>query len=300
MKKTIFLALVSIILGTGATFAQTANENTFEGEITSDLASVQKVKTQVLTKNLLAKIILKNVMKKVENNGWYTGNYTSTTIAKGNKSRTYTPYNNMYTIVERNGSQMKTTNYFPYIKKGYYSNTDLTQNQQQLEMMKKGNVEKTGETMTIAGYKCDVYSVKYEMVTDSAGTKSATNMHCNYAITQDPSLPDSEKEILPGVKGVPLKFFYNMASQSSTEKVLNLDILMYLASEVKEIKVRTVDDSELTVPSDIKLYDSVKDAKAVAKMLEENQKYMKKKGLWKVTEPDDVKIYDNLNEDWEY
>ena len=75
---------------------------------------------------------------------------------------------------------------------------------------------------------------------------------------------------------------------------------MYLASEVKEIKVRTVDDSELTVPSDIKLYDSVKDAKAVAKMLEENQKYMKKKGLWKVTEPDDVKIYDNLNEDWEY
>ncbi|MBE6259360.1 MAG: hypothetical protein E7107_00845 [Prevotella sp.] len=300
MRKSLLLALMSIIFGTGATFAQAAGENTFEGEVTADIASVQKVKTQVLTKNLLAKIILKRVMKKVENSGYYTGNYTATTIAKGNKTRTFTPYNNMYTIVEKNGNQLKTTTYFPYVKKGYYSNTDMTQNQQQMEMMKKGTVEKTGQTMTILGYKCDVYKVKYEITTDSAGTKSTTNMHCEYAITQDPSLPDHDKEVLPGVKGVPLKFVTNVVSQTSSEKVLNMDVLMYLASVVKDVKKRSVDDSEVTVPSDIKLIDADKDPKNMLKIVEENGKYMKKKGLWKESAPDDVKIYDNLNEDWEY
>ena len=203
MKKSFLFVLMSIILGTGVSFAQTGGDNTFEGEMTSDLASVQKVKSQVLSNNLIVKMVLKKAMKNLEDNGFYTGNYKSTVVAKGNKYRIYTPYNNSYTIVEKNGDQMKTTVYFPYVKKGYYSNTDMTANQQQMELMRKGTIEKTGETMTILGYKCDVYKVKYETTTDSAGTKSTTIMHNEYAITSDPSLPESDKEVLPGVKGVP-------------------------------------------------------------------------------------------------
>jgi len=298
MKKLFLLALMACMIGTGA-MAQTS-ENTFEGEVTADVASVQKLKTQVLSKNFLVKIILKNVMKKVENNGYYTGNYTMTSITKGNKTRSYLPYNNCYMITEKNGDQMKTITYYPYIKKGFYSNMNLTANQQMLDQMRKGKVEKTGETMTILGYKCDVYKVKYEQTTDSAGAKTTTILQNEFAICSDPSLPSADTETVPGVKGVPLKFINNTVAQTSVDKMLNMDILVYIATQTKEIKARKVDDSEVSVPDDIKLIDADKDAKGMAKIVQENQKYLQKNGLWKETSPDDVKIYDNLNEDWDY
>ncbi len=297
MKKVLLLTVMSIIFGTGLSFGQT--ENAFEGEVTADLTTVQKMKTQVKTKNLLAKMILKNVMKKVENSGFYTGSYTTTTISKGNKSILYTPYNNSYTIIEKNGDQLKTTTYFPYIKKGYYTNNNLTEGKKQLEEMRKGTVEKTGETMEILGYKCEVYKVKYELKTDSAGTKSTTNLHNEFAVCTDPSLPGVDEEVLPGVKGVPLKFINNTVSQT-TNDMLNMDFLMYIASVTKAVKPRKVDDSEFAVPEDIKLIDADKDAKGMLKITEENMKYLKKNKLWNEKNPDEIKIYDNLNEDWEY
>jgi len=35
-------------------------------------------------------------------------------------------------------------------------------------------------------------------------------------------------------------------------------------------------------------------------MIDENKKYMIKNKLWKEEDPDKIKIYDNLQEDWEY
>ena len=299
MKKIFFLAFTFMVVASSTSFAQTSNTNTFEGEVTTDMTSVQKIKSAVKTKNLLAKVILKAVMKKVENTNLFNGSYETTTVTKGNLTKTYTPYNDSYTIVEKNGDQMKTTTYFPSIKKGYYTTVSMSENQKQLEEMRKGTVEKTGETMEILGHKCEVYQVKYEVKTDSAGMTSTTNLNNSFAICSDPSLPGADQEYVPGIKGVPLKFINNTASQTTSD-MLNLDVLMYIASTTKAIKARAVDDSEFAIPDGIKLIDGDKDQKGLAKMIADNQKYLKKKGIWNEKAPEEIKIYDNLTEEWDY
>lgn len=86
----------------------------------------------------------------------------------------------------------------------------------------------------------------------------------------------------------------------TSNDMLNLDFLMYLDSETKSITPRKVEDSEFEIPSDIKLIDGNKDPEKILKITEENTKYMKKKKLWTEKEPDEVRIFDNLQEDWDY
>lgn len=301
MKKVMILALVSMMIGLGNAVAQETSP--YEGEVTTNIHSVTKMKSQVLTKNILAKMILKKVMKKVEKNGaGFNGTYTATTIFKGlNKYKVLTPYNNSVMIVEKDGDNMKTITYFPYIKKGYYQNISIAANKKETEDMQKGDVVKTGETMVILGYKCDVYQVKSEVKTDTAGTKSTTILNHQFAVCSDPSCPGSTEDVplLPGVKGVPLKYINNTSSMTSND-MLNLDFLMYLDSETKSITPRKVEDSEFEVPSEIKLIDGNKDADKAQKIMEENTKYMKKKNLWTEKSPDEVRIFDSLQEDWDY
>lgn len=294
MKRLVLFFLVSMFFNYGTSIAQ--SDPNWEGEITTNLTSMQDMKSSVKTKNILAKMILKNVMKKIENNGYYTGTYTTTTIVKGkSRYKVFTPYNNSYMIVEKNGDMMKTTTYYPGIKKGYYTTTSLSANKQQLEEMRKGKIEKTGETMTLLGRKCEVYRVKYEVKNNADGTNATTIMNNDYAIYLDPA----EDEILPDIKGIPLKYINNTVSQSTNE-MLDLDYKMYLASETVAMKERAVDMSEVSVPSDIKLIDADKNQKGMLKIIEENMKYLKKNNMWKEKTPDEIKIYDNLQEDWEY
>jgi hypothetical protein len=82
--------------------------------------------------------------------------------------------------------------------------------------------------------------------------------------------------------------------------MLDMDYKMYLASEIVSIKDRAVDESEVTVPSEIKLIDADKNQKGMLKIIEENMKYLKKNNMWNEKSPDEIKIYDNLQEDWEY
>jgi len=294
MKRLVLFFFVSMFFNYGTSIAQ--SDPNWEGEITTNLTSMQDMKSSVKTKNILAKMILKNVMKKIENNGYYTGTYTTTTIVKGkSRYKVFTPYNNSYMIVEKNGDMMKTTTYYPGIKKGYYTTTSLSANKQQLEEMRKGKIEKTGETMTLLGRKCEVYRVKYEVKNNADGTNATTIMNNDYAIYLDPA----EDEILPDIKGIPLKYINNTVSQSTNE-MLDLDYKMYLASETVAMKERAVDMSEVSVPSDIKLIDADKNQKGMLKIIEENMKYLKKNNMWKEKTPDEIKIYDNLQEDWEY
>ena len=271
----------------------------FEGESSANVTSVQNMKTSIKIKNILVKMIVKKLMKKIDERSTYNGTYLSTTIQKGTKTKTTLPYNNSVMISERIGDKIKTTVYFPYIKKGYYSANSLTESQRQLEEMRKGTVEKTGETMIILGRKCEVYRVKYELKSDSAGMTSITNLHNEFAVCKDPSLPGADTEFIPGVKGVPLKFINNTSSQTTSEMV-DLDFMLYIASTTTGVTPRKVDDSELAVPNDIKLVDSDVNPKAMLKIIDENTKYMKKNNLWNEKSPDEIKIYDNLQEDWEY
>ena len=95
---------MSMVVGLGNAMAQTQ----FEGEVTFKCHSVQKAKSQVTTKNVLAKAIVKSIMKKnFDNNpGFYTGTYTMTSITKGDKNRTNTPYNNSVTVQVKEGDKI--------------------------------------------------------------------------------------------------------------------------------------------------------------------------------------------------
>ena len=81
--------------------------------------------------------------------------------------------------------------------------------------------------------------------------------------------------------------------------MMNIDFLMSLSTIVTSITPRTVDDSEFEIPSDIKLIDIAKEPKQYLKLMEDNKKFMIKKKLWVEEAPDEAKIYDNLNDDWD-
>lgn len=301
MKKTILFALVALFMGMVQVAAQTTVD--FEGESTCKMFSSQKMQTKVLTKNILAKMITKSILKKyVDNNpSLYNGSYTAKTIFKGDKTCVTLSKDNSVVITLPVDGKYKIITYYPYIKKGYYTMSDVEdeQDQAELEKMRKGDVEKTGETMTILGRKCSVYKVKYEEVTDSAGTKSITNIHNEFAISDDPSLPEADKEVIPGVKGCPLKFATNCVSQTTNEMV-NMDIRMAISAIITSITPRKVEDSEFEVPSDIKLVDIDAKPKEMFKIMSENTKYMKKNKLWVDPALNEDKIYDNLSEDWDF
>lgn len=302
MKKILLLVLVSIVFGVSNVVAQSENGN-FEGEATARIFTSQKMKSAVLTKNLLAKMIVKAVTKKyLDNNpALYNGAYTATTIVKGEKTCVKSSSINSVTISLPENGKVKTICYFPYIKKGYYtySSPDVEQAKQQMEQMRKGKVEKTGETMTIMGHKCTVYKVKYEQTLDSAGTKSTTIIHNEYAICEDPSLPQGTEEVIPGVHGAPLKFATNIVSQMNSE-MMNLDVRMAVSSITTSITPRAVEDSEFEVPSDVKLINVDGNQKEYFKLFAENTKYLKKAGLWVDPAKNEDTIYDNLSEDWDY
>lgn len=300
MKKiTIVLAIA--ICGLGTVIAQNENSNSFEGEVTAKVSSVTKMKSQTHTKNILAKVIIKKVMKKYidENPTNFTGTYTATSVAKGNKMKQYSSYNNCVTISTKEGGKQKMTFYYPYIKKGYTTEMDIEAAKKQNESIKKGDPEKTGATINVLGHNCDIYKLVSENVTDTLDTKTVLNIHQEFAMCDDPGLPPADQEYVKGVKGVPLKYTMNTVTQM-TNKMLNIDILLSVSSMTTSINPRPVDDSEFDIPSDIKLYDAAKDARIVFKINDENRKYMEKNGLWVENDPDTSKIYDNLNEEWDY
>ncbi len=302
MRKKLLLAFVSIVFGAGVAFAQAEdNVSSSEGELTSKVFQSQKMTTQVKTKNVLAKMILKKVLKKYteDNPALYNGSYTGTTIFKGKKIKVNTSYNNSVTLTLPEGEKTKSITYYPYIKKGYYQMLDIDASKQQLEQLRKGEVEKTGETMEILGHKCTVYKVKYVLKQDTLGSVSTTNIHNDYAICEDTSLPMSDQEAIPDVKGVPLKFAMNTVSQS-TNDMLNMDLRISISTIITDIKERAVDDSEFEVPADIKLIDGSKDPKKIMKIMTENYEYMKKKDMWQDPTLNEDKIYDNLDEDWDF
>lgn len=302
MKKKFYLCVVTLLFGMTYAAAQgDGNSSKFEGEATSKVHSVTKMKSQVLTKNILAKVILKSIMKKYIDNSPvnYTGTYNITSITKGNKTKAITEYNNSVMITTIDGDEQKMITYYPYVNKGYYRTVNLADNKKKLGEMQQGKAEKTGETIEILGRKCEVYKVIHQVTTDTLDTKSTTTIHNYFAVCDDPSLPAIDQEAFPGVKGTPLKFTNNTASQISNN-MLNVDFTMSLATLVTSITPRPVDDSEFEVPSNIKLYDQIKDAKQALKIEEENIAYMKKNGLWKEESSEESKIYDNLNQEWDY
>ena len=75
MKKMMIFVLMSIIFGLGTLSAQT--ENAFEGESVSRVSQVNKMKSKLLTKNILAKMIAKSIKISVKKSSWPVTNCAS-------------------------------------------------------------------------------------------------------------------------------------------------------------------------------------------------------------------------------
>lgn len=293
-----FIVLAFVMMGAGQSVAQVPA--TFEGESTAKVFSSQKMTALVTTKNFLAKAILKSVMKKYtdDNPMLYNGMYTQKSVIKGNKTRAEMSYNNSVIITITEPEQVTTITYYNYIKKGYTMVSKI--DPAQVEQMRNSEVEKTGETMTIMGKNCAVYKQRYQKTTDTLETVSKINIHNEYAICEGyEDMPELASKMMNGITGCPLKFTTNTVTQT-TNKMLNMDIRMSIATEITSITPRAVDDSEFEVPSDIKLIDGSKDAKKMFKIVQENVDYMKKNNLWVDPAVNEDKIYDNLEEDWDF
>jgi hypothetical protein len=298
MKKILLAVLAFVMMGVGQSVAQEVAP--FEGESTSKVFSSQKMTAMVTTKNFLAKAILKSVMKKYtdDNPMLYNGMYTQKSVIKGNKTRAEVSHNNSVIITITEPEQVTTITYYNYLKKGYTMVAKI--NPAQVEQMRNSEVEKTGETVTIMGKKCDVYKQKYQKTTDTLETVTNININNEYAVCEDyEGMPEMASKMLNGVTGCPLKFTTNTVTQT-TNKMLNMDIRLSIATEITSITPRAVDDSEFDVPSDIKLIDGNKDAKKMFKIAQENIDYMKKNNLWVDPALNEDKIYDNLNEEWDF
>lgn len=79
-----------------------------------------------------------------------------------------------------------------------------------------------------------------------------------------------------------------------------MDIRIAIASIVTSITPRTVADSEFEVPADIKLINIDGNEKEYFKLYSENTKYLKKNKLWVDPAINEDRIYDNLQEEWDY
>lgn len=82
--------------------------------------------------------------------------------------------------------------------------------------------------------------------------------------------------------------------------MINMDIRIAIASIVTSITPRTVADSEFEVPADIKLINIDGNEKEYFKLYSENTKYLKKNKLWVDPAINEDRIYDNLQEEWDY
>lgn len=300
MKK-LFFTIVAIVFCISITVGQ--NIQTFEGETTARVYKNIKTKHTQTGGDLMTKMLTKALMKRFVGNNPdanYNGAYDEKRITKDGKVRVEASYNNSVTIdIPVEDGQLKEIVYFPYIKKGYSFYRDVTavENKTLLEQNQKGNVEKTG-TMTVLGRKCNVYKIKYNLKTDTLATESDINIHNEFAICTDSDLPVSD-EVLPGIKGFPLKFTTNNVTQSVNKSAASftLDIMYSISQEITSVKPRHVDDSEFEVPSDIKMEPI---GKHMMKIINENRDYMVKKGLWNQLAEDNDKIYDNLADDWDF
>ena len=82
--------------------------------------------------------------------------------------------------------------------------------------------------------------------------------------------------------------------------MINMDVRIAIASIVTSITPRTVADSEFEVPADIKLINIDGNEKEYFKLYSENTKYLKKNKLWVDPAINEDRIYDNLQEEWDY
>ena len=302
MKKTVFTFALLLILGIGNSTAQTNEAKPFEGEIVSKVNSYQKVKTKLKTKNIIAKMIAGSFIKKnVANNpDFYNGICTTTLLIKGSKTREHHGGKNSVTITQTNGNVTKTAVYYPYIKKGYYfTDTDAANNDTEEiggVTIDQAKIEKT-DGMMVEGYKCDVYKVKYEDVSDTLDNHTVVNVHCEWAVIPDSATAGNDKA--PLAESRVLKSTSNVVLQTTSD-MLNMDMQFNISSTLKKITMRPVDDSEFEIPADIKMVDINEKPKEMNKIIQENAKYLKKNGLWQEAPDEAPKIYDNLSDDWDY
>lgn len=320
MKK-LFLAVLVLAAATVNLNAQTTNgQQQFEGEVVMKMNSYQKVKTVLKTNNLLVKMMIKPIMRKYveENPDYFNGIYTQTTIVKGKKMRIdHSGKNSVTLILPQADGANKYIVYYPYIKKGYWQTLKNNVNQADVSQFAQSvatpngqggtiqnggtalnysNTEKLGQ-INVDGHKCQVYRIKMDTNSDTLGTKTKMNIHNEWAVCNDYDMGNVQN--LPTGGGVALKSTSNMVSQTSSD-MMDMEMVFRIAGTLQKLTQREVKDEEFEVPNNIKLVDINKKPKEFIKILQENVKYLKKNKLWHEAPDTEPKIYDNMEEDWDY
>lgn len=309
MKK-FFISLCIIIICISFIQAQTTKTIT-EGEYVAKTYNSQRFKTECIQKNFLVKWIVNGLVKKnVDNNpNFYSGNNDMTIVFKENKTRITNSFDQRVEIKIVENGVRKTTVYYPSIKKGYYSTYPVSQETANPVFPEGTKAEKTGKTTEINGHACEWYSIRYTIDTTittfdsltNTSTPTTTKVNCkaDVALCTDLSLPNAEQEVLPGIKGIALKSVVEAITQTSSP-VLNVYGRIYTITSDVQITERSVDDSEFEVPADIKLVDINQKPGEMIKIIKANKKYLMKKGLWNEVDEANEKVYDSLDEEWDF
>lgn len=298
--------VMSVSISTSTCLAQV--NKTFEGEVVSRAWQSHKYKNASLTQNssvdMLVDKILSHSDEKEDELLSYNGAYTSKTVYKGKKNRTEQSYDNSVLITVPEGDFIKFITYYPYIKKGYYTTINSSLIEHAQSKTESGKAEKTGETMEILGRKCDVYKVKSSTNNNEGSTVTTMTINDEYAICSDSDMPEADKEYLPGVKGVPLKYTTNQIMQvavyDGSKKSTESYSRQSFSCQILSITPRAVDDSEFEAPADIKLVNVMEHPGQMKKIVKENNNYIKKHCDVPPSSANEDIVYDDLSQEWDY
>lgn len=274
MKKILFLFCAMLF----CCFRSVAQ---FEGEYTSKIYQNYKSDASGVGSKLLNAITSKSTNKRINK-----GIYTMQEVVKGNKRKLITASDNKVTIYVVESDYEETTEYYTDIKKGYRI-TNPTGSKK--SAASNAEISKYGSA-TISGHKCDLYKVRLVRMTMENDGMSLVS---TYDIAIDPTMQVAEDMIIPGtgLNGFAYKSVHTLESKQQDYTSYNV-----ISTMVTSIKERTVDDSEFEVPSDIQIVGILN----MNKVMKEHEKYMQKNPVPPDPKFDENKVYDNLEEDWDY
>ncbi len=160
--------------------------------------------------------------------------------------------------------------------------------------MKDYEVKATDETTEIQGEPCKLYKGTITTTTNGASpTVTTVEVWCSTKYKVDPVY----QYYLYGVEipGVAMK--WTTDQHGKVPMIGSMD--SFVASEVKSITPRTVDDSEMQIPSEyeLKLTDS---AFKMLGIYEDTKKYLKKNKMYPTDAENDTEVTYQIEEEWDF
>lgn len=159
---------------------------------------------------------------------------------------------------------------------------------------KEYSFEPTGETGTFTGEKCKRYKGLTKLIVSNMEPSTVTSdVWCATKYKVDPIYQYYLNGL--GVPGIAMK--WTISSHAKVPIIGKMDT--FVATEVKSIIPRKVDDSEMQIPSDYEL----KETDSAFKMLKiygETKKYLKANNMYPADAESDTEVTYQIEESWDF